>query len=171
MLRTSTKIMVALALSIALPRAAGAGGVPSSTTITTTTTSTTTTLPPACADEASLDSVECRLDALLAQVGGADLGRFGVRLEKNLMRAARVLDRVEDECRDDELDKAKRQLKRVIRILVRGGRALRSLSARRSLDPSIRTELLGEVTDLVRDTKRLKRTLVCPIGSPSGAFV
>lgn len=169
MLRTSSNAVVALALSAMLPLSA-AGGV-SSTTTTATTTSTTTTLPPACADDATLGSVDCRLDALIAQAAGEDLGRFGERLEKNLMRAARVLDRVEDECRDDELDKAKRQLKRVIRILVRAGRALRSLSARRSLDPAIRTDLLDQVTDLVRDAKRLKRTLVCPIGSPSGAFV
>jgi hypothetical protein len=122
-------------------------------------------------DEATLDSVGCRLDVLVARVGAEDLGRFGERLGKNLERATRILDRAEDACRDDELQSSKRQLKRVIRILVRAGRGLRSLSARRNLDPAVRTELLDEVTDLVRDTKRLRRILICPIGSPSGAFV
>lgn len=54
-------------------------GVPSSTSTTTTASasSTTSTLLGACADEATYESILCRIDALIAEVEAAtDLGRF-----------------------------------------------------------------------------------------------
>jgi hypothetical protein len=174
MTTTSRSIALIVAASAAVPLAAIAGISTSTTMTTVTTTSTTTTLPPACADAPTLDSVQCRLGVLVARAGAEDLGRFGNRFQKNLMRATRLLGRAEDACRDDHRRSAKRQLKRLIRVLVRAGRVLRSRSARRHLEPAVRTELLGQTTDLVRDLKRARRILECPpvpVGSPSGAFV
>lgn len=173
MTTTSRSIALIVAASAAVPLAVIAG-VPTSTTMTTVTTTSTTTTLPACDDAPTLDSVGCRLDVLVARAGAEDLGRFGNRFQKNLMRATHLLDRAENACRDDHRRSAKRQLKRLIRVLVRAGRVLRSLNARRHLDSAVRTELLGATTDLVRDLKRARRLLECPpvpVGSPSGAFV
>jgi hypothetical protein len=173
MSRTS-KSIAAIVVGTLVPLAGVAGlATSTSTSLVTTTSTTSSTLPPACGpNDATFDSIRCRLDDLVARVAAADdLERFGKRLEKNLGRAENRLDRAEDACRDDNLRKSKRQLKRLVRVLVRAGRALTSLNARRKLDRELRRDLLGDIRALVRDAKRLRRVLVCPPASPSGAFV
>ena len=168
MLRTATTIAAVMAgFLLPLTTLAGVG-----TTTTTSLVTTTTTLPPACTDDATVDSVGCRLDDLAARVAATDdLGRFGTRLAKNLVRADGLLDRADGTCRDDKRRNAKRQLKRLVRVVVRAGRAISSLHARQSIDPELRQDLLTDLRALVRDLKRLRRGLTCPPASPSGAFV
>lgn len=166
-----TKSMAALLVGTLLPVAAVAG-LGTSTTVTTSTT-TTSTMPPECVDAQTFDSTRCRLDDLGARVAASadELGSFGARLAKNLDRAAAVQRRAENACDAAKQRKAKRQVRRLIRILVRSGRALVSGRARRRLDAELRRSLLADVRDLVRDLKRLRRDLACPPASPSGAFV
>jgi hypothetical protein len=166
-----SKIMLAMTVSTLLPLV-GVAGTGTSTTLITTTTTTSSTLPPACTSDATLDSARCRLTDLETRVAAAtDLGHFGARLAKNLDRTDRLLTRVEDACGASNQRKARWLVKRVIRVLVRGGRAIASGNARRHLDPDLRRGLLGDLRDLVHDLKLVRRHLVCPPASPSGAFV
>jgi len=168
----TAKRVAAVMLGTLLPLTAIAGVGTTTTTSLVTTTTTSTTLPPACTDDATVDSVGCRLDDLAARVAATDdLGRFGTRLAKNLARAAGLLDRADGTCRDDKRRNAKRQLKRLVRVMVRAGRAISSLRARQSIDPELRQDLRTDLRGVVRDIKRLRRHLTCPPASPSGAFV
>ena len=68
----------------ALAGTALAGGV----TTTTTTTTTSTSLPPACTDEVSFDSANCRLDELAAAVAAEPaLGGLATKLGNALGKA------------------------------------------------------------------------------------
>jgi len=121
--------------------------------------------------DATLPSVGAQLDAVRVRLAEVDAGKFGTRLDRSLSRAERLLDRTESACETGNTPKAKRQLKRLVRIGVRAGRVVRSLQARRRLDSTLRTELRDGLAALVRDLKRLRRGDPCQFGSPSGAFV
>ncbi len=139
----------------------GVGPVPPSTTTTTVTTSTTTTTTlPACLDDATFDSILCRLDALIAAV---EAGNIGEPTKSNLLNTlrrarARVVD-AQERVDDGRIRGAKSKLKSAIRKLTSAGFRLRSLSGRRRVPAELRAELGADANAIRQDLRALLRTL------------
>jgi hypothetical protein len=169
---------LSLALVSALAGSALAGGVSTSTTtiITTTTiastTTTSTSLPPACTDEVSFDSANCRLDELAAAVAGEPaLGGLGAKLGVALNKADSSVNLGNEQCDAGDAKTAGKRLKKAIRRMIQYGHRLRSLKARKTVPEEVRTPLVDEGAAIQQDLEALRKQLVCPPASPSGAFV
>jgi hypothetical protein len=153
-----------------------------STTVTTTTTSsstttthaqtTTTTLPAGdCGNEpaaATFASIDCRLDALLADLDAEPgLGTFGPNLVKNVQTAkARKLD-AEGFCRASNAKKVEKQLQQSAKALTQYAHRLNGLSARKKI-ASLRHRFLDEAAPIQSDLKTLRGSVRCPDDAPAG---
>jgi hypothetical protein len=166
----------------ALAGSALAGGTTTTTTIptttttvigTTTTTSTTTsTLPPACTDEVTFDSINCRLDELSAEVAGEPaLGGLGTKLTGALNKADSNVNLGNEQCDAGDAKAAGKRLKKAIRRMIQYGHRLRSLKARKTVPEEVRTPLVEQGAAIQQDAEALRKQLVCPPTSPSGAFL
>ena len=146
---------------------------PSTTTTTTAapSTTTTTTLPPSsCATTPvgpGFVSLDCRLVALLARVNGqAGLANIGPKLVAVLQKA---LDRTREAgafCRDGDTKPMRQRLKQATRALIQYRHLLQTRSARRKLDPAVRSELVAAGEPIKADLKTLRGAASCPDDAP-----
>lgn len=169
-----------LSMVIASALAAGSAlaGVPTTTTTVTTLTTTTvtssttsTTLQPACTDEVSFDSANCRLDELAADVVAANLGGIGTKLGNALNKADSNVNLGNEQCDAGDAKTAKKRLKKAIRRMIQYGHRLRSLKARKTIPEEVRTPLVDQGAAIQQDLEALRDSVICPPASPSGAFV
>jgi hypothetical protein len=150
-----------------------AGALPTTTTLTTTTTtttiatttttstSTTSTVPGSCdaPPAPTFVSIDCRLDALIAQVRGAtDLGRTQHSMLASLTKARDQKVSAED-LPATKKKQAKHRLKAAIRKMTSFGFRVRSLVARHLVPAPTRESLDSQGTSLRNDMKTLLRTL------------
>jgi len=143
-----------------------------STTSTTTLTSTTSTTLPPCTDEATFDSISCRLDQLSTAIGAeAGLATIAAKLQKAVDIAANNVNDASAECDAGDAKAASKKLKKAGRRLIQYGHRLRSLKSRKTIPDEIRQPFIEEGKANLDDVKALKKALVCPPASPSGAFL
>jgi CSLREA domain-containing protein len=144
-------------------------------TVTVTTTSTTsgttaTTLPGlgGCPIEATFESLNCRLDALIERLEAeTDLGKLKTRMLKQARGAKKFKERAEDRCRSGSRKKTGRELRKAV-SKARGLRSLlRSNKSRKTITSGLRTDLLGVADPIHADLKTLKKTVDCPADAPA----
>lgn len=125
-------------------------GPPTSSTTTTTvpdtgSTTTTTTLPGGCAAGATIESVSCRVDGLVANVTSApSFGKLKKRLLHALTVAGKDLHRVAQGGKARKLTAARR---RAVTQL----EAVRKLAAKKSVPAAVREALMRELDALIAD--------------------
>jgi hypothetical protein len=146
------------------------------TTTTTSTTvvgSTTSTTIPVCTDEATFDSISCRLNELSAAVNAAsgDLGNLAGKLDGALGKAQNSTTLASEQCDAGDAKTAGKRLKKAIRRMIQFNHRLGSLKARKTVPDEVRQPLLDEGKAIQQDMQALKKALVCPPASPSGAFL
>jgi hypothetical protein len=143
-----------------------------STTVTTVTSTSTSTIP-ACTAEATFDSISCRLGELASAVAvQPELAPFANKLDNALDKARRNVDLGGDQCDDGRTRTAATRLKKAIRRMVQYRQRLRSGRARQKIQSEeIRLQYVDAGSAIQRDCKTLKKALVCPPASPSGAFL
>lgn len=149
-------------------------GIPTttSTTVVTTTSTTTTSVPPACTDEVSFESANCRLDELASAVATEPaLGGLATKLGNALAKADGNVNLGDEQCDDGDTKAAGKRLKKAIRRMIQYGHRLRSLKARKTVPEEVRLPLVDEGVAIQQDLEALKQALVCPPASPSGAFL
>jgi hypothetical protein len=160
-----------MVLVSALGGSALAGGT-TTTTTTIATTTTSTSLPPACTDEVSFDSANCRLDELAAAVAAEPaLGGIGTKLGHALGKADSNVNLGSEQCDAGDAKTAGKRLKKAIRRMIQYGHRLRSLKARNTIPEEVRMPLVDEGSAIQQDLEALRKALVCPPASPSGAFL
>jgi hypothetical protein len=145
-----------------------------STTVTTvTSTSTTSSTIPACTDEATFDSTSCRLGELASAVATQpELAPFATKLGNALDKARRSVNLGGDQCDQGKTRTAAKRLKKAIRRMIQYGHRLRSLRARQKIESEeIRLQYVDSGNAIQQDLKALRKALVCPPASPSGAFL
>jgi len=156
----------------ALAGSALAGGVSTSTTTITTTTTTSTSLPPACTDEVSFDSTDCRLSELADAVAAEPaLGGLATKLGNALDKAHSNVNLGGEQCDEGNAKTAGKRLKKAIRRMIQYGHRLRSLKARKTIPDEVRMPFVDAGSAIQQDLEALRKALVCPPASPSGAFV
>lgn len=141
---------------------------------TSTTTSvprpTTTTLPnDECEDleGSTLASIVCRLERAVAQTSaGTTTGSLPVKLLGPVERARDRAREALSAC-DEATDKtARRRVKQVIKALMQYEHQLSTRKARRTLDTSLREDLIAGASAIQGDARALRKTLQCPEGTP-----
>jgi Concanavalin A-like lectin/glucanases superfamily len=143
---------------------------PPATTSTTTTTATTTTTLAGCdgvPPGPTFASIDCRLDALLADVDTEPaLGDFAPKLAHNVDKARlREVD-AEGLCRAANVKKTKKRLQQATKELTLYVHRLNGLAARKKLDPAVRHGFVDEGTAIHRDLRTLRGALRCPDDAP-----
>src|SRR5579871_1502982 len=119
-------------------------------------TTTTTTLPPGCDQVPTFESIDCRLDALIATVQSAsDTGRLGKRLVNLLVRTRKQKLHAEQLAGRGKAKPAKVTLKAAIQTLKSFIALLRSHDAKRIIPNSTRNALLATAQPLLADMKSL----------------
>ncbi len=138
-------------------------------TTTTTATTTSTTQPGGCATEpvgATFVSIDCRLDALIAQVsGGSALGVLQPKLLDQIQKAKTHKEKAEMLCRQASKRRTRRALRPAINKV---GQFLRTLASRKghAIPPAVR-DGLGSAADAIRgDMQALQRAVQCPRDAP-----
>jgi hypothetical protein len=164
--------MASLVIGVALGAAPASAGVPTTTSTTTASTTTSTTLPPACAEEQTFESAHCRLDALAAAIAAEPgLGSIAGKLGNAVDIADRNVVEAETECVNGDRKTAGKKLKKAVRRLIQYGHRLRSLKSRKNIPAEVRGPFVDEGRAIQKDLQALKKALVCPPASPSGAFL
>lgn len=160
-------------VSLSMIGSAMAGGATTtSTTVVTTTTSTTTSTVPVCADEATFDSAHCRLDELSAAITGeSGLASIATKLENAVDFANRNVALADEQCDAGDVKSTRGRLKKAIRRLIQYGHRLRSLKSRKTIPEEVRAPFIEDGVAIQRDLETLRKNLVCPPSSPSGAFL
>ena len=147
-------------------------GTSSTTTVASTSTTTTTEEPattsttlPGCAgvpDEPTFASISCRLDALAVET--SDQSALGSLSDKLLVPLGKARERAaaaNEACAGQDTKHAKSSLKKVVRQLIQYSHRLRSRSARKKIEESVR-EPLADTADAIQDDVRaLRDTLGC----------
>jgi len=113
---------------------------------------TTTTLPgQTCNGNANtLDDVLCRLDALRARiVAESDLKKFQSKAISQTTKAISLAQQAASACDTRDTKKAKSGVKKAQRQLINLAHRLRSLNARKQLDPTLRNDIAGQA-DAIR---------------------
>jgi len=134
-------------------------------------TTTTTTLPPTCNGvprAATFASIDCRLDALVAEVSASTaLGPLATRLQNQLQKARDRKEQADGFCRQPNVRRTKSALKKAIRKLVQVGKTLRSRKAQNSMPDPLRQQLLSDADAIRVDLRSLKSALRCPADASS----
>jgi parallel beta-helix repeat protein/predicted outer membrane repeat protein len=141
---------------------------------TTTSTSTprlpttTTTMQVGCAGTlaaATFVSIDCRLDALLADLAAEPgLGSFGPKLIHSVQTAKARKQAAESLCRGasaKNAKKMKKQLQQAAQALTQYVHRLNSLAARKKI-PSLRQRFVGEGAPILADLNTLRHAVRCP---------
>jgi hypothetical protein len=121
---------------------------------------TPTTLPSQCTGmtPGSLDDVDCRLEALGAQIAAdATLGSFGPKLGSQLQRATALARQGDDACGSNDVKTASRRMKQAQKLLQKMEHRLSGLSARKRLDATVRTSFIGTIHALRSDVGALRK--------------
>lgn len=165
-------LFAALALGAALPALAAAQtttttsttldttSTTASSTSTSSTSTTSTTIQGTCAEEASFDSLSCRVDALGVRLAGAnDLGRTKTTLTTQSDKLARLLAEAEAAQTAGNARQARSKLKKAGRVVIAMGFRVRSNSGRKNISDATRAELTETVNAFKADLKALRGTL------------
>jgi hypothetical protein len=148
--------------------AAGAGaayaftglGGSGSTTTTISTGSTTSTTLPACAALATYESIDCRLDGLIANLSAAqDLGKLEERLVKAATKARSKKQQAEGFAAEGNTKREKKLMKKAVKALSKFVRKLGSRSATKVIPPETRQALTDQTTPILADMETLLGTL------------
>jgi parallel beta-helix repeat protein/predicted outer membrane repeat protein len=144
---------------------------PTTTTSTTHAPTTSTTLAGDCTsvpDAPTFPSILCRFESLLALVNGSPgLGAYGPKSTATLQQGHDRAKEARDFCASSDAKHAKKRLKQVKRALIQYAHRLNGLSARKKLDPTVRSEVLAPVQPLEADVGSLRSTMSCPAdGAP-----
>jgi hypothetical protein len=124
---------------------------------------TTTTLPSeTCDNETSaLERLLCQLDLFRARIASeSGLGKFQSNALKQIGKAIGRAQDADAACTSGNARKAKNGVKRAQRPLIGLSHRLRSLNARKQLDPTLRSELSGEA-DALRNALRAMKNDPC----------
>ena len=125
-----------------------------STTTTTVVMSSTTTTTLACAAEATVVSVGCRLDGLAADVGAqVPAGKLRDKLLGQLASASALL---QEAGGATSKGARRRAFRRVVKALA-GSRARLNTKRAKAIDASLRSALADRLTALERDAKTLRK--------------
>ena len=135
-----------------------------SSTIATTTTSastTTTTLPSDCSVRAAtFESIDCRLDLLVAAVEAAqDLGKSKSALLAGVSAAREKKQAAESADAAGSTRRANNALKKSMRKMIGFAHRLRSLRSRKTIPQGTRMALLDAADPILADLKTLKSQL------------
>ncbi len=131
------------------------GSTPPPTTTTTVVTSSTTTTTLACTAEATIASVSCRLDTLIADIGAqVPAGKLHDKLLAQLATAEAAL---QDGGAATSKGPRKRAFKRVVKALA-GARARLNTKLAKTLDASLRGTVGARLVALRGDAKALATT-------------
>jgi hypothetical protein len=142
----------------------------STTTTTTSTTATTTsTLAAGPCDGipsgATLASIDCRIQALLAAVeADGQLGGIQPKLVTVLRKARSREQDAQAKCAAGEAKHARKRLRQTRHKLAQVVHRLRSKASRKKLPKEVREQFAVEATVIRADTKTLQRALACPTG-------
>lgn len=166
------RIVLVAVFSTSMIGPAMAGVSTTTSTTVVTTTSTTTTTVPTCSDEATFASASCRLgelsDAIAAEPG---LSSIATKLANAVDFADRNVGLASDQCNETDLKGTRGRLRKAIRRLIQYGHRLRSLKSRNTIPDEVRTPFIDEGSAIQHDLEALRKSLVCPPASPSGAFL
>jgi hypothetical protein len=156
--------VVALVLSSTIGFALAGG--PSSTT------STTTTLPSACTDAETFESAHCRLQELAGMINATPaLGGLAAKLDHAIAFAERNVRLGDEQCDLGDTKRAGKRLKKAARRLIQYGHRLRSLKTRNTYPPDVLAPFVDAGDAIYTTVHALRKGLICPSASPSGAFV
>src|SRR5262249_40838864 len=128
---------------------------------TTTTITTTTTLPSGCGlRAATFESIDCRLDLLVAKVDAAqDLGPGKKFLLAGVTAARAKKQDAEQDVAAGRSKPANKDLQKSIRKMINFAHRLRSLTSRKSIPGATRTALLDDAAPILEDLKTLRQQL------------
>ena len=117
--------------------------------------------PPGCGGRAStFESIDCRLDALVAAVGSAqDLGRAQDALRAGVTAARAKQQGAERDVAAGLTGPANKGVKKAIRKMIGFVHRLRSLSARENIPATTRNALLDDAEPILADLETLLRQL------------
>jgi hypothetical protein len=168
---TTTTTVVVATTSTTTSSTSSTAAVPTTTSTSTPQLATTTTQP-GCGGTpvgATFVSIDCRLDALLADLNAeTQLGTFKAKLIHNVEKAKeRKLD-AERVCRDANLKKTKKRLQQSAKALTQYAHRLNGLPARKKLETAIRQGFLDEAAPIKADLTTLRGTVSCPGDAPPG---
>lgn len=137
----------------------------STSTTAPASTATTTTLPSGCAGMpigATFGSLDCRLAALIAAVQGETrLGTLREKLGGAAQKAKQLEEAAQAACARGTAKTSGKQLKKVMRKLIQFSHRLRSRSARRKVDETVREALAAAADEIQQDARELKGALSC----------
>lgn len=148
--------------------AAGAGaayvftglGASGSTTSTTSMTSTTSTTLSGCAAIATYESIDCRLDGLIASLNAAqDLGKLKERLVKAATKARTKKQQAEGFLAAGNEKREKKLMKKAVKALSKFVRKVGSRSATKVIPPETRQTLTDQTNPILADMETLLGTL------------
>jgi hypothetical protein len=135
--------------------------VPKTSTTTTTTpggTTTTTLVDEACAPGATLDSVSCRLAALVAQTNGLAAGKPRTQLLAKANAAAAGVEKARGLLDAGKTKPARAALKKAAKALGAFAKKLRTKKVVKALSEAERARLAESLGTLASDMKALSRT-------------
>ena len=122
--------------------------------------STTSTTLPGCAAIGTYESIDCRLDALVASLDGAqDLGRLKSGLVKAATNARTKKQQAEGFVATGKKKQEKRAMKKAVKALSSFLHKLGSRSARKLIPPGTRQMLTEQTTPILADMQTLLGTL------------
>jgi len=128
---------------------------------TTTTITTTTTLPSGCGVRAAtFESIDCRLDLLVAKIDAVqDLGRGKKFLLAGVTAARAKKQDAEQDVAAGRSKTANKDLQKSIRKMINFAHRLRSLPSRKNIPGATRTALLDDAASILEDLKTLRQQL------------
>ena len=107
-------------------------------------------------------SLNCRLEALLAQVAALEPGKLQTRLLELLGRAKERKEEAEAACLESDVRRTKKLLKQAGLKTVEAGRKLRSRQAKKAIAAELRDALRETLVAVRLDLRTLKRDVACP---------
>jgi FG-GAP repeat len=137
--------------------AARAGAAYVFTTVASaSTTSTTSTTLPGCAALATYESIDCRLDGLVASLNAAqDLGKLKKRLVKGATKARTKKQKAEGLVATGKTKREKKTMKKAVNALSKFLKKVGSPSARKLIPPGTRQMLTDQTNAILADMRTL----------------
>jgi CSLREA domain-containing protein len=159
---SSTTTTTRLTTSTTRPSTTTSSSTTTMTTRTSTTTATrpppttTTTIPPSCPVAPTFDSIDCRLNALIAQVTAAgDIGRVRGLLLKQLNNARVRKEQADMLMAEGKAGKGRAALRHGIRWMIEFDSRVGSLTGRRQIGKATRQMIAAEGNAILEDMHTL----------------